>query len=257
MAALAVIKVEGDGDCLFHALASCTRSDGGALRIDVADFLEEEALNQSGFEEAWLEEADKIRRSEWGGHTVITAYSLMTGRRVIVHTREKDGSTTVEEQSHQQLMEKAGVEQIHILYNGHDHYDALEQVVDLNGMEPAWPQPPPPTYLKQVEEAFPSLHKAASIDSKKRPDRHRFTTARPCKKAKAKKVQKQCSNAEGGEARVEVPLKRRRMVGKTTPPPELRDDILTELAYVQVRRDSIHPHRRAEQLIQDAKAAAI
>ena len=42
-AALAVIKVEGDGDCLFHALASCTRSDGGALRIDVADFLEEQA----------------------------------------------------------------------------------------------------------------------------------------------------------------------------------------------------------------------
>ena len=61
---LAVIKVQGDGDCLFHALAFCSGSDGGALRIEVADFLEEEALNQDGFEEAWLEEADKIRRSE-------------------------------------------------------------------------------------------------------------------------------------------------------------------------------------------------
>ena len=168
---LAVIKVQGDGDCLFHALAFCSGSDGGALRIEVADFLEEEALNQAGFEEAWLEEADKIRRSEWGGHTVIAAYSLMTKRRVIVHAREMDGGTKVEEQSHEQLMEKPGAKQIHILYNGNDHYDALVQVVDPSGMEPAWPQPPPPTYFKQAEEAFPSLHEATSIDNKKRPDR--------------------------------------------------------------------------------------
>ena len=257
---LAVIKVQGDGDCLFHALAFCSGSDGGALRIEVADFLEEEALNQAGFEEAWLEEADKIRRSEWGGHTAITAYSLMTKRRVIVHTREMDGGTKVEEQSHEQLMEKPGAKQIHILYNGNDHYDALVQVVDPSGMEPAWPQPPPPTYFKQAEEAFPSLHEATSIDNKKRPDRPRFTTARPSKKAKAKNAQKPVAIPEehvgegDDETNMAVPLKRRRIVGKTTPPPELRDDILTELTYVQVRRDAIHPHRRAEQMIQDLQA---
>lgn len=256
---LAVIKVQGDGDCLFHALAFCSGSDGGALRIEVADFLEEEALNQAGFEEAWLEEADHIRRSEWGGHTVITAYSLMTKRRVLVHTRQADGSCTVKEQTHHQVMDKDGAELVHILYNGQDHYDALMEVVNPSGMEPAWPQPPPPTYFKQVEEAFPSLHEATSIDNKKRPDRPRFVTARPSKKAKAKKAPKPVANAGGevgegdGEARIAVPLKRRRIVGKTTPPPELRDDILTELAYVQVRKDSIHPHRRAEQMIQDKK----
>ena len=40
-------KMEGEGDCLFHA-------DGGALRIDVADFLEAKALKQDGFDETWL-----------------------------------------------------------------------------------------------------------------------------------------------------------------------------------------------------------
>ena len=39
--------MEDEGDCLFHA-------DGGALRIDVADFLEAKALKQDGFDETWL-----------------------------------------------------------------------------------------------------------------------------------------------------------------------------------------------------------
>lgn len=46
--------MEGEGGCLFHA-------DGGALRIDVADFLEAKALEPDGFEETWLEEAEKLR----------------------------------------------------------------------------------------------------------------------------------------------------------------------------------------------------
>ena len=191
---------------------------------------------------------------------MITAYSLMTKRRVIVHTRESDGSTAVKEESHHELMEKAGAEACHILYNGHNHYDALVQVVDPSGMEPAWPQPPPPTCFKQAEEAFPSLHDATSIDNKKRLDRPCFTAARPSKKAKAKKAQKPAAITEehvgkGDDAtNMAVPLKRRRIVGKTTPPPELRDDILTELTYVQVRKDSIHPHRQAEQMSQELKA---
>ena len=45
-------KMEGKGDCLFHA-------DGGALRIDVADFLEAKALEPDGFEETWLHKSGK------------------------------------------------------------------------------------------------------------------------------------------------------------------------------------------------------
>ena len=56
-----MIKVVSDGDCLFHALASFHGGDGGALRIDVADFLEQEAVNQEGFEAEWLDEAEKLR----------------------------------------------------------------------------------------------------------------------------------------------------------------------------------------------------
>lgn len=82
-----VVKVQGDGDCLFRALAYFHSGDGGALRIDVADFLEAKALEQEGFEEAWLQEAEKLRASAWGGHNAIVAYSLMQKVRVFLHTQ--------------------------------------------------------------------------------------------------------------------------------------------------------------------------
>jgi len=40
-----------------------------------ADFLEAHALEQERFEEIWLQEAEKIRASAWGGHNAIIAYS--------------------------------------------------------------------------------------------------------------------------------------------------------------------------------------
>jgi len=88
---MSVVKVAGDGDCLFHALAFFDASDGGALRIEVADFMEAHAEEQNGFEAAWFREASKLRASKWGGHTAITAYSLMKSTRVIVHTTQKQG----------------------------------------------------------------------------------------------------------------------------------------------------------------------
>ena len=54
--------MEGEGDCLFHA-------DGGALRIDVADFLEAKALEPDGFDETWLQEAEKLRPQVLGEAT--------------------------------------------------------------------------------------------------------------------------------------------------------------------------------------------
>ena len=92
---MGVVKVVGDGDCLFHALAFFDGSDGGALRIDVADFLEEEAVNQPGFAFEWLDEAEKLRENKWGGHTAIIAFSQMMATRVVLHTRLEDGTVAV------------------------------------------------------------------------------------------------------------------------------------------------------------------
>ena len=59
-----VAPVDGDGDGLFHALAHFDGYDGQALRVDVANFLEENALTQPGFEEEWLQEAVKLREGK-------------------------------------------------------------------------------------------------------------------------------------------------------------------------------------------------
>ena len=146
---MGVVKVVGDGDCLFHALAFFDGSDGGALRIDVADFLEEEAVNQPGFAFEWLDEAEKLRENKWGGHTAIIAFSQMMATRVVLHTRLEDGTVAVAEASHGSVANSLTAPVRHILYNGADHYDALIQVADASGMEAAWPQPPPPLYLKE------------------------------------------------------------------------------------------------------------
>ena len=79
---LQVTQVAGDGDCLFHALAFFDASDGAALRIEVADFMEAHAEEQDGFEAAWFREASKLRESKWGGHTAIIAFSLLKNTRV-------------------------------------------------------------------------------------------------------------------------------------------------------------------------------
>ena len=96
-----VVKVSGDGDCLFHALGFAHKHDGGALRIEVADFMEHHAYAQPGFQETWLREAAKLRNNRGGGHTVITAYSLMKNTRVMLHTKKEDEEqVVVEEVSH-------------------------------------------------------------------------------------------------------------------------------------------------------------
>ena len=47
------------------------------------------------------------------------------------------------------------------------------------------------------------------------------------------------------------PLVRKRYKTKTMPPPELQDDILTELGRTPVKAKSSHPHRKQEDLIKD------
>lgn len=82
-----IVKVSGDGDCLFHALAYSEGCDGQALRLDVANFLEERAKDEAGFQEEMQREAEKLRAGRWGGHTAIAGYSHMTQTRIVVRAR--------------------------------------------------------------------------------------------------------------------------------------------------------------------------
>ena len=260
---MCVIKVVGDGDCLFHALAYFDDADGGALRIDVADYLEEEAVNQEGFEAEWLDEAEKLRENKWGGHTAIIAFSQMTATRVVLHARLADGTVTVDEASHSSVANSTTAPARHILYNGVDHYDALMPVTDASGMEAAWPQPPPPSYLKktETETEFPPLPDSGAEIQAPKPKRQRFNAARPQKNSKKKPLNLkkaynggQCCGSEGEAEAAQEPEKQwrhRRYTQKTTPPPELRDDILTEMCRMHVAGTSEHPHRQQEDLIKD------
>ena len=64
---MGIVKVNGDGDCLFHALGVHDKEDGAALRIDVTSFMAAHASEQEGFEQEWLEEVQKLRAYKWGG----------------------------------------------------------------------------------------------------------------------------------------------------------------------------------------------
>eukprot|EP00435_Cladocopium_sp_Y103_P031072 s2443_g7.t2 len=119
-----VAEVDGDGDCLFHALAHFDGYDGRALRQRSSDY-------------------------RWGGHTAMAAYSLMKGRRIVVHMQQA-GAVKVEELSHESVHGQGEVQVA--LYNGGDHYDALL---------PSSKQPLPPAYFSfdvgGANQAFPSL----------------------------------------------------------------------------------------------------
>ena len=70
---------------------------------------------------------------------------------------------------------------------------------------------------------------------------------RPCKKPKAQAK----TNKPEDKSETPTPVTRhRRYTCKTTPPPELRDDILTDMAKVPVTAAGTHhPHRKIEDMI--------
>ena len=260
-----MVKVSGDGDCLFHALGRADNHDGGALRIEVADFMDHHAHAQPGFQEVWLREAAKLRCNRWGGHTVITAYSLMKNTRVMLHTKKADEEdAVVEEVSHGAVHGHHRARLVHILYNGANHYDALEVLADLEGMEPAWPQPRPPTYFVKADEGgsqrFPSLQESARLA--KTAKRRSLTAPKPAKKAKAKSKAK--AKASGPKPRSKpAPEFAEGTLGHAPEQPEEAegaegpDEAPTvpgfseELESIPVAAESQHPHRKVEDLIQD------
>ncbi|CAJ1346535.1 unnamed protein product, partial [Effrenium voratum] len=121
--ALAAVDAPGDGNCLFHALA--TQDEEGCCGEELS--LESEAFGQDGFEEVWLEEAEHLRGPAaecWGGAVAISAYSLLRQRRVFAHIKVA-ASDIVEVQDSSHTLVDADAPVAHLLYNGVDHYSAL------------------------------------------------------------------------------------------------------------------------------------
>jgi hypothetical protein len=270
---MAVTKVAGDGDCLFHALAFFDAYDGGALRIDVAEFMETHARNQVGYEGEWIREAKRLRASEWGGHTVVTAYSLMKKARVVLHThRSGDATTTVEEVMHMSINSNEAVRTVHILYNGVDHYDALVEITDTQDLVPAWPQPPPPVYFSpasnQADDDFPPLAdtRQGHDNRSTKLGRKGLTAPRPAKKkSDAKRAAKKKPAARRRVGDAEVPSEEAPAedppdgpVPAATPPradeedeDETQPGLMEALESILVAETSLHPHRQVEDLIKD------
>lgn len=273
---LVVTQVAGDGDCLFHALAFFDAYDGGALRIDVADFMEAHAQNQVGYEDEWIREAKRLRAREWGGHTAVTAFSLMKRIKVVLHThRSGEAATAVEEVMHLSISSNEAVRTIHILYNGVDHYDALVEVSDTQDMVPAWPQPPPPIYfshaLNQPDVDFPPLadmrqghgNRSTKLGKKS------LTAPRPAdKKSRAKRAAKKkpvASKTSKRDAGAEAPPQEAPggdplddAVPPAAPPcvdeedeDETNPGLMEALESIPVAETSSHPHRQVEDLIKD------
>ena len=262
---LQVIKVTGDGDCLFHALAFIDGYDGGALRIDVANFMEENAQGQPGFQEEWVREVGQLRASKWGGHTATIAYSLMRNTRVMVHTFQAETKTvTVEEVSHASIHRNDAVRLAHILYNGCDHYDALVELTDPQGLAPAWPQPPPPVYFALGDSEFPTLAqsnpKQSGAKSKRRP-----AAPRPPKKGKAKGKgnakpkpapvkPEACGGASEAGASAAADSGRaphHECEGEGEGEDYAKPGLMEALEDIPVAEASLHPHRHVEDLVKE------
>ena len=92
---MAVVKVAGDGNCLFHALAMHEGVDSAALKIEIIDYMDNIlAEADEAMREVWQEEAKHLRgnaQENWAGHMAMVAYSAMREKRVTLHERQPDG----------------------------------------------------------------------------------------------------------------------------------------------------------------------
>ena len=245
-----MVRMRGDGNCLFHALGFLDSVGGEAVRGNLADYMVAAAAKLDPAEASiWTDEAEALRGNIWGGHTAIAAYSLMTRRRVIMHQRLEHGDTRAVVVSHGSIQDGADAQ--HILYSNGNHYDALLEMPDACGMNPAWEQPAPPRYFVSrvgAERKDPLPSEAASPP---RARKARFAVPRPKKQPSVTAGRGWTTESKEGAKADLAKGKHPWYRTKTTPAPELRDDIAAELARVPVRCRSTHPHRAQEDLIKE------
>ena len=237
---LQLIKMAGDGNCLFHALAYNEGEDGAALRAAVAEFLVEEALNQGVVADAWLEESDMLQSDParcWGGEVSIVAWTLLKRRRAIVYWTDDEGVPRKGEKTHPQVLvdvEEEGEEPpvTRLFYNGKDHYDLLvpsssHRSDDISPQGPASSQP---AQRDGRARAGPPLRPLAAKKAK---------AAQPKPKAPPP-MPRVPEGQEAGE---------RRDSEEQQEEEERCEDVLEELSRGPVAAASEHPRRALEDLI--------
>ena len=113
----------GDGHCLLHSLEpGC---DVVRLRQDIVATLREEAALNVEFMDSYNEEADWLEEDPdlWGGQLTMVAFSRLRAVKVLVHN-SRDLDEILYDNSHPDISESAP--EVHIAFNGLDHYDAVE-----------------------------------------------------------------------------------------------------------------------------------
>lgn len=221
-----------------------------APQVEIIDYMYGLAIEatDSTVQAEWLKEAEHLQgdqRQHWGGHMAILAYTAMREKRVILHTKQNDGPILVQEQCHESVAEIDAMPEVHLLYNGVDHYDALAPVSDIAGMAPAWPQAPPPRYMTLT--AFPPLaaavHEPVTRKAAK-PGAPRPKAKQNKRSGKAKQTSQRPSAPVAEPAAGSVPT-----AMPDEPEPE---DLLQRLAEGVVAAKSSHPRRSLEDLIKDS-----
>ena len=243
--------MRGDGNCLFHALGFLDSVGGETVRGNLADYMVAEAVKLDPAEASiWTDEAEALRHNIWGGHTAIAAYSLMTHRRIIMHRRLEHGNVHAVVVSHGSIPDGADVQ--HVLYSDGNHYDALLEIHDARGLTPAWEQPGPPQYFVAGRaEAERKDALASGAAHQPRESKARFAVPRPKQQVSATAGRSRATERKGGAKAEFAKGKHPWYKAKTTPAPELHDDIAAELARVPVCCRSAHPHRAQEDLIKE------
>ena len=84
-----LVKMPGDGNCLFHALAHPTGENGLRLREEMAQFLETAASEQGDYEDDWRAESEYLREdpTHWGGDTRLHAAAPATRHAALARRR--------------------------------------------------------------------------------------------------------------------------------------------------------------------------
>ena len=251
--------VPGDGHCFFRSVAFQTQAGEGAHGELRAAVVRAVAADAEAYVEflvgcdigGWLA---GMGGSEWADDLAVQACVNLLRRPVLIWRLGLEQEPTIKVPWFWGPTE--AVTPIYSLLDetrpGCEHYNVLVQqegisegrVAAEESLEPAWEiQPPAETYPSKptAKRVAQTSAKAESGNAKRR----RFNAPRP----KPKPVGKNHKSKDKHE--MPTPMKgHRRYTCKTTPPPELRDDILTEMAKVPVApAGTLHPHRKVEDMI--------
>ena len=131
---MGIIAMDGDGDCLFHALGYFDNFDGKELQMNIANFMDGQVWRQAGFfEEGWHQDVERLRANQPANHVAIAAYSLMMETRVMVHTTggPMAGFVPIQEMSHASIYGSETARTVHILHNDMGRFDALVELAPV------------------------------------------------------------------------------------------------------------------------------